>query len=127
MCQSERWMFDPGLAIVQQLFDNAPRCVASEKLGNSVSDKILPDKPVSPSPEFTVDARGLYCPEPMMLLHRAVRETHAGDRISLLATDPSTRQNMPKFCQFLGHELVSVCEEAQDVIVYHIVRGSRQA
>lgn len=54
-----------------------------------------------------LDARGLVCPEPVMLLHRAVRDVAPGELIEMLATDPSTTRDVPKFCQFLGHELVA--------------------
>lgn len=52
-----------------------------------------------------LDASGLICPEPMMLLHAAVRKMASGERLELLATDPSTARDVPRFCQFLGHEL----------------------
>jgi tRNA 2-thiouridine synthesizing protein A len=54
----------------------------------------------------SLDARGLICPEPVMLLHKAVRELASGNYLEVLATDPSTQRDIPKFCQFLGHELV---------------------
>ena len=53
-----------------------------------------------------LDARGLYCPEPVMLLHNAVRDIPSGELLEVLATDPSTRRDIPRFCEFLGHELV---------------------
>ena len=52
-----------------------------------------------------VDARGLKCPEPVMLLHAAIRRASAGQAVHLLATDPSTQRDVVKFCQFLGHDL----------------------
>lgn len=54
-----------------------------------------------------LDASGLLCPEPVMLLHKAVRELETGEIIEVKATDPSTTRDIPKFCLFLGHELVS--------------------
>ena len=54
-----------------------------------------------------LDTRGLFCPEPVMMLHGAVREAIAGDLLTVLATDPSTQRDVAKFCQFLGHDLVS--------------------
>lgn len=54
-----------------------------------------------------LDARGLYCPEPVMMLHNKVREMAAGDLLEVIATDPSTQRDIPKFCRFLGHELVT--------------------
>jgi tRNA 2-thiouridine synthesizing protein A len=53
-----------------------------------------------------VDAIGLRCPEPMMLLHAEMRQVGPGSHVRLLATDPSTERDVAKFCQFLGHELV---------------------
>ncbi|MDF2445961.1 MAG: sulfurtransferase tusA-like protein [Moraxellaceae bacterium] len=53
-----------------------------------------------------LDARGLYCPEPVMMLHNKVREMAAGELLEVIATDPSTQRDIPKFCRFLGHELV---------------------
>ena len=53
-----------------------------------------------------LDARGLYCPEPVMMLHNKVRDMKAGELLEVIATDPSTTRDIPKFCNFLGHELV---------------------
>lgn len=54
-----------------------------------------------------LDARGLYCPEPVMMLHNKVRDMQAGELLEVIATDPSTTRDIPKFCNFLGHELVA--------------------
>jgi len=54
-----------------------------------------------------LDARGLFCPEPVMLLHKKFREISDGTEVLVLATDPSTGRDIPKFCHFLGHELLS--------------------
>ena len=53
-----------------------------------------------------IDATGLYCPEPVMLLHNKIRELRPGEALSLRATDPSTTRDIPKFCLYLGHELL---------------------
>lgn len=54
----------------------------------------------------TLDATGLLCPEPVMLLHNRIRDLAEGGVILVLATDPSTRRDIPDFCRFLGHELL---------------------
>lgn len=61
---------------------------------------------MSRAPDQRLDARGLYCPEPVMMLHNAVRDMGAGELLEVLATDPSTQRDIPRFCEFLGHELV---------------------
>ncbi|KUJ79178.1 sulfurtransferase TusA [Microbulbifer flavimaris] len=73
-------------------------------------------------PDHTLDARGLLCPEPVMMLHAAVRKVAPGEVLQMLATDPSTQRDVPKFCQFLGHELVEHREEENE-FVYWIRRG----
>ena len=55
-----------------------------------------------------LDVKGLYCPEPIMLLHEIIREASPGDIVLVKATDPSTERDIPKFCRFLGHELISL-------------------
>ncbi|RMA78710.1 tRNA 2-thiouridine synthesizing protein A [Umboniibacter marinipuniceus] len=57
--------------------------------------------------DHVLDTRGLFCPEPVMMLHGAVREATQGQLLQVLATDPSTQRDIAKFCQFLEHDLVS--------------------
>lgn len=58
-----------------------------------------------------LDTSGLLCPEPVMLLHKAVRELASDELIEVRATDPSTQRDIPKFCLFLGHELLEQDQE----------------
>ena len=41
-----------------------------------------------------------------MLLHNKIRDIAVGDTLQVLATDPSTERDIPKFCTFLGHDLM---------------------
>ncbi len=45
-----------------------------------------------------------------MMLHKRMRELAAGAELLVWATDPSTTRDIPKFCLFLGHELLSQTE-----------------
>jgi len=56
--------------------------------------------------DHVLDATGLYCPEPVMLLHNKIRDIADGETLQVLATDPSTTRDIPRFCNFLGHELI---------------------
>jgi tRNA 2-thiouridine synthesizing protein A len=66
-------------------------------LKNSVSDQSI----------IEIDAKGLFCPEPVMMLHSKINEMNSLDSVLLLSTDPSTPRDVQRFCQFLGHELLS--------------------
>lgn len=70
-----------------------------------------------------LDACGLYCPEPVMMLHNHVRDMAAGHVLKVLATDPSTQRDIPKFCTFLGHELLQQ-SQADEMYIYIIRKGS---
>lgn len=61
---------------------------------------------MSDQPSSRLDTSGLMCPEPVMMLHGKVREMASGEVVEVVATDPSTTRDIPKFCQFLGHELL---------------------
>ena len=54
-----------------------------------------------------IDATGLKCPEPVMLLRNALRQVDCGTRLKLLATDPSTVRDVPTMCRFMHHQLIS--------------------
>ena len=55
----------------------------------------------------TLDTKGLICPEPVMLLHKTIRQAQGGELIEILATDPATTRDIPNFCRHLGHTLTS--------------------
>jgi tRNA 2-thiouridine synthesizing protein A len=55
----------------------------------------------------TLDAQGLTCPEPLMLVRNRVREMRKGEVLYVVATDPTTERDFTNFCRFMGHELVS--------------------
>jgi tRNA 2-thiouridine synthesizing protein A len=69
-----------------------------------------------------MDASGLYCPEPVMMLHTKIREIASGEVLKITATDPSTERDIPKFCNFLGHELLHHAE-INDSFVYFLRKG----
>lgn len=69
-----------------------------------------------------VDTSGLRCPEPVMMLHNVVRKVAAGDIIKVIATDPSTQRDIPKFCRYLGHELLEEIV-TEDNYIYFIRRA----
>jgi TusA-related sulfurtransferase len=56
----------------------------------------------------TVDARGSYCPGPLMELIRAIRESQVGDVIAVLSSDKGSKIDIPKWIEKAGHRLVSL-------------------
>ena len=56
----------------------------------------------------TVDARGSYCPGPLMELIRAIREGAVGDVIAVWSTDAGSRKDIPAWVDKAGHRLIGV-------------------
>lgn len=54
-----------------------------------------------------LDTLGLRCPEPVMLVRVAMRKLMVGDTLEVIADDPATTRDIPSFCRFMDHELVS--------------------
>ena len=69
--------------------------------------------------QYILDAKGLFCPEPVMMLHSQVAEMSSGEIVKVEATDPSTTRDIPQFGQFLGHELGHQ-EEQGELFLYFI-------
>ena len=63
---------------------------------------------VQPAVTRTVDARGSYCPGPLMELIRAIRESQVGDVIAVLSSDRGSKVDIPKWIEKAGHRLVSL-------------------
>lgn len=63
-----------------------------------------------------------------MMLHQHIRDLAPGGLLKVIATDPSTRRDIPKFCVFLDHELVeqrggdSPVLDPQEARLNHAVR-----
>lgn len=72
--------------------------------------------------QHRIDATGLVCPEPLMIVRNKVREIATGEVVHVIATDPSTRRDFANFCRFLGHEMVDQTE-AEGVIEFWIRKG----
>ncbi|SFX11682.1 sulfurtransferase TusA [Marinospirillum alkaliphilum] len=77
---------------------------------------------VAPEHQHQLDTSGLYCPEPVMLLHGKLDEVDAGEVLLVIATDPATTRDIPRFCQFLKQELL-LQDENSEVYRYWIKKA----
>jgi tRNA 2-thiouridine synthesizing protein A len=50
-----------------------------------------------------VDARGLRCPLPVIRLAARARDLPAGTLVTVLATDPAARHDVPAWARMRGH------------------------
>jgi len=76
-----------------------------------------------PAVTRTVDARGSYCPGPLMELIRAIRESQVGAVIAVWSSDKGSRIDIPKWIEKAGHRLVAVeTRDGYDEIVVEKAR-----
>ena len=69
-------------------------------------------------PERTIiDARGSFCPGPLMELIARLKFATVGEEFEVLSTDKGSAADIPEWLHKVGHELLGTREEAG---VWHI-------
>lgn len=62
----------------------------------------------TPNITRTIDARGSFCPGPLMELIRGIRESQVGDILAVLSSDKGSKLDIPKWIEKAGHRLIVV-------------------
>lgn len=57
--------------------------------------------------QHQLDALGLRCPEPVMMVRKSVRKMAQGETLLIIADDPATTRDIPSFCEFMDHKLLA--------------------
>ncbi len=65
--------------------------------------------------EQILEAEGLRCPEPVMMIRKSIRSMKTGEILKVIADDPSTKRDIPTFCEFMDHLLL---EKKTDCLPY---------
>ena len=69
------------------------------------------------SEKKVIDARGSFCPGPLMELISWIKLAEVGDELELLSSDKGSAHDVPEWVNKVGHELIGTREEAG---VWHI-------
>lgn len=72
--------------------------------------------------DHTLDAIGLRCPEPVMMVRQKIRKIDVGQTLLIIADDPSTTRDIPSFCRFMEHELISI--QTQELPFQYVIKKS---
>lgn len=59
----------------------------------------------------TLDCIGLYCPIPIALMAKRLKELKTGQVIEVIADDPGITEDLPAWCKATGNELLGMEEE----------------
>ncbi|MCC6776514.1 MAG: sulfurtransferase TusA family protein [Hyphomicrobiales bacterium] len=60
------------------------------------------------SERTTIDARGAFCPGPLMELIAALKLVQIGDEIEVWSSDKGSAKDIPEWVAKVRHEMVSV-------------------
>lgn len=58
----------------------------------------------------TIDARGAFCPGPLMELIAKLKLVQIGDEIEILSTDKGSANDIPEWVKKVHHEMVGVTQ-----------------
>lgn len=70
-----------------------------------------------------IDARGAFCPGPLMELIAALKLVEVGDEIEVWSSDKGSAKDIPQWIAKVGHELVVIDE--RDGYAAIVVRKSK--
>ena len=65
------------------------------------------DGPAAGESRDVVDARGLRCPVPVIRLAARARDLPPGTEVTVLATDPAARHDVPAWARMRGHVMAA--------------------
>lgn len=68
----------------------------------------MPADPTALAHARLLDARGTFCPVPIIETAKAVRAMAAGEVLLVLGTDPGIESDMPAWCRSTRHELLEL-------------------
>jgi tRNA 2-thiouridine synthesizing protein A len=60
------------------------------------------------SVDRVIDARGSFCPGPLMELIRGIRESDPGTVLAVYSSDSGSKADIPRWVEKAGHRLVGV-------------------
>ena len=70
-----------------------------------------------------IDATGLLCPMPLMLLKKAMAEIKVGEQITIAVTDEHAELDFQTWCERFGHGLER-SEDQSDELWFLVVKGT---
>ncbi len=63
----------------------------------------------------TLDARGLFCPSPVMQTNVELSKMQIGEILTILADDPAAEDDIASWARRLGHEIVKMEKNGNEI------------
>jgi tRNA 2-thiouridine synthesizing protein A len=62
-------------------------------------------------PSIIIDAKGLFCPVPIVKVAEAIRNIDSGMLVEIISDDAAIRHDMPAWCKSTGNVIEAVKQE----------------
>lgn len=72
---------------------------------------------------YTLDARNLMCPMPVIRTQDKIADLKSGDTLEVTCSDPGALNDIPAWCRINGHTVIETKEE-NDLVVITIEVGN---
>ncbi len=66
---------------------------------------------------FTLDARRMLCPMPVIKTQNRIKELSAGDTLAVTCTDPGALSDIPAWARINGHEIIDTIDDDDEIII----------
>lgn len=66
---------------------------------------------------YELDVRRLLCPMPVIKTQQKVKELVIGDVLTITATDPGAKYDVPAWAKMYGHKVLDIQEKELDVVI----------
>ncbi len=64
-----------------------------------------------------LDARGMFCPIPVLRLQKSIGQKAPGTRLKITCTDPGAMEDIPAWSRINGHKVVSAEELGEEYVL----------
>ena len=66
---------------------------------------------------YTLDAKRLLCPMPVIRTQDKIKTLVAGDVLEVVCTDPGALQDVPAWCRINGHKVIETKTTDDEVFI----------
>ena len=72
---------------------------------------------------YTLDASNTLCPLPVIKTQDRIAQLQPGDLLEVTCTDPGALNDIPAWCRINGHNVVSMDEDDDKIVIIVEVTG----
>lgn len=67
--------------------------------------------------DYTLDARRLICPMPVIRTQDKIKTLKPGDVLEVICTDPGCLHDIPAWCRVHGHTIISMLQQSHEIVI----------